>query len=77
MESAPTPAREAEPAAPLGFAAIGEVFVGPAAVGALGGPLPGPAEFSRWHPVAGFGQAAGALERHLYRPDRTAGTAFT
>ncbi|WP_196924606.1 cobalamin biosynthesis protein [Micromonospora vinacea] len=32
---------------------------------------------SRWHPVAGFGQAAGALERRLYRPDRTAGTAFT
>lgn len=31
----------------------------------------------RWHPVAGFGQAAGALERRLYRPDRTAGTAFT
>ncbi|PWR10109.1 cobalamin biosynthesis protein [Micromonospora acroterricola] len=31
----------------------------------------------RWHPVAGFGQAAGALERRLYRPDRTAGAAFT
>ncbi|MBQ0977743.1 cobalamin biosynthesis protein [Micromonospora sp. M61] len=31
----------------------------------------------RWHPVAGFGQAAGALERRLYRPDRTAGVAFT
>lgn len=31
----------------------------------------------RWHPVAGFGQAAGTLERRLYRPDRTAGVAFT
>ncbi|NJC10479.1 adenosylcobinamide-phosphate synthase [Micromonospora profundi] len=31
----------------------------------------------RWHPVAGFGRAAGALERRLYRPDRTAGAAFT
>ncbi|SCF07697.1 adenosylcobinamide-phosphate synthase [Micromonospora mirobrigensis] len=31
----------------------------------------------RWHPVAGFGRAAGALERRLYRPDRLAGAAFT
>ena len=31
----------------------------------------------RWHPVAGFGRAAGALERRLYRPDRAAGAAFT
>ncbi|WP_412098917.1 cobalamin biosynthesis protein [Micromonospora sp. BRA006-A] len=31
----------------------------------------------RWHPVAGFGTAAGALERRVYRPDRAAGTAFT
>jgi adenosylcobinamide-phosphate synthase len=30
----------------------------------------------RWHPVAGFGTAAGALERRLYAPDRRAGTAF-
>ncbi|NED53494.1 cobalamin biosynthesis protein, partial [Micromonospora aurantiaca] len=29
----------------------------------------------RWHPVAGFGTAAGALERRVYRPDRAAGTA--
>ncbi|MFI7605637.1 cobalamin biosynthesis protein [Micromonospora sp. NPDC049366] len=31
----------------------------------------------RWHPVAGFGRAAGALERRVYRPDRAAGTTFT
>jgi len=31
----------------------------------------------RWHPVAGFGRAAGALEQRIYRPDRTAGAAFT
>ncbi|MGS2616916.1 cobalamin biosynthesis protein [Micromonospora sp. LZ34] len=31
----------------------------------------------RWHPVAGFGRAAGALERRMYRPDRPAGAAFT
>ncbi|MFC0006834.1 cobalamin biosynthesis protein [Micromonospora siamensis] len=31
----------------------------------------------RWHPVAGFGRAAGALERRLYRPDPVAGAAFT
>ncbi|MCW6009475.1 cobalamin biosynthesis protein [Micromonospora sp. CPCC 205371] len=30
----------------------------------------------RFHPVAGFGQAATALERRLYRPDRLAGTAY-
>jgi adenosylcobinamide-phosphate synthase len=31
----------------------------------------------RFHPVAGFGRAAGALERRLYAPNRWAGTAFT
>ncbi|WP_233220254.1 cobalamin biosynthesis protein [Micromonospora sp. RP3T] len=31
----------------------------------------------RWHPVAGFGRAAGALERRVYRPDRAAGVVFT
>ncbi|MFE9691289.1 cobalamin biosynthesis protein [Micromonospora sp. NPDC005806] len=31
----------------------------------------------RWHPVAGFGRAAGALEQRVYRPDRTAGAVFT
>ncbi|MFG3576229.1 cobalamin biosynthesis protein [Micromonospora chersina] len=30
-----------------------------------------------WHPVAGFGRAAGALERRIYRPERSAGAAFT
>ena len=31
----------------------------------------------RYHPVAGYGQAAGALERRLYAPDRRAGAVFT
>ncbi|MFC7535032.1 cobalamin biosynthesis protein [Actinoplanes sp. GCM10030250] len=31
----------------------------------------------RFHPVAGFGTAAGALERRIYRPNRPAGAAFT
>ncbi|MFD2766474.1 cobalamin biosynthesis protein [Micromonospora eburnea] len=31
----------------------------------------------RWHPVAGFGRAAGALEQRIHRPDRSAGAAFT
>jgi adenosylcobinamide-phosphate synthase len=30
----------------------------------------------RFHPVAGFGRTAGALERRLYAPHRRAGTAF-
>jgi adenosylcobinamide-phosphate synthase len=30
----------------------------------------------RFHPVAGFGTAAGALERRLYAPDRRSGSAF-
>jgi adenosylcobinamide-phosphate synthase len=30
----------------------------------------------RFHPVAGFGQAAGALERRLYAPHRRAGAVF-
>ncbi|GAA2347588.1 cobalamin biosynthesis protein [Dactylosporangium salmoneum] len=30
----------------------------------------------RWHPVAGFGQFAGALERRLYADDRRAGARF-
>jgi adenosylcobinamide-phosphate synthase len=30
---------------------------------------------ARWHPVAGFGQAAAALERVTYRPSRRAGAA--
>jgi len=32
---------------------------------------------SRWHPVAGFGAAAAALERRSYRPRRAAGVAHT
>ncbi|GAA1742925.1 cobalamin biosynthesis protein [Aeromicrobium alkaliterrae] len=32
---------------------------------------------ARWHPVAGFGQAAGALERRVYADDRRRGVAFT
>ncbi|HET9517123.1 MAG TPA: cobalamin biosynthesis protein [Actinoplanes sp.] len=31
----------------------------------------------RFHPVAGFGTVAGALERRLYAPTRRAGAAFT
>ncbi|MFF5175094.1 cobalamin biosynthesis protein [Micromonospora sp. NPDC000089] len=31
---------------------------------------------ARWHPVAGFGRAAGALERRVHRPDRRAGALF-
>ncbi|WP_018908928.1 cobalamin biosynthesis protein [Salinispora arenicola] len=31
----------------------------------------------RWHPVAGFGHVASALEQRIYRPDRAAGAAYT
>ncbi|HEX8630191.1 MAG TPA: cobalamin biosynthesis protein [Catenuloplanes sp.] len=31
----------------------------------------------RWHPVAGFGRAAAALEHRMYAPNRRAGAAFT
>jgi adenosylcobinamide-phosphate synthase len=31
----------------------------------------------RFHPVAGFGTAAGALERRIYAPNRGSGAAFT
>nr|WP_310376567.1 cobalamin biosynthesis protein [Catenuloplanes atrovinosus] len=30
----------------------------------------------RWHPVAGFGTAASALEKRVYAPDRAAGARF-
>ena len=30
----------------------------------------------RWHPVAGFGRAAGALERRMYADDRARGAAY-
>ncbi|MCW3008008.1 MAG: cobalamin biosynthesis protein, partial [Solirubrobacterales bacterium] len=32
---------------------------------------------ARWHPVAGFGQAAMGAERAFYRPTRAAGIAYT
>jgi adenosylcobinamide-phosphate synthase len=35
------------------------------------------ADPARRHPVAGFGQVAGALERRLWRDDRRAGATFT
>jgi adenosylcobinamide-phosphate synthase len=31
---------------------------------------------ARWHPVAGFGRAAAAVERATYRPSRAAGAAY-
>jgi adenosylcobinamide-phosphate synthase len=31
----------------------------------------------QWHPVAGFGRLAGALERAVWRPSRGAGAAYT
>ena len=32
---------------------------------------------ARWHPVAGFGRAAGALEEQLYADDRARGVVLT
>jgi adenosylcobinamide-phosphate synthase len=32
---------------------------------------------ARWHPVAGYGRLAGALERRMWAPDRQAGARFT
>ncbi|MEG9227464.1 cobalamin biosynthesis protein [Aeromicrobium sp. Sec7.5] len=49
--------------------AVGLV-VGYAADRVLGDP-------ARWHPVAGFGRAAGALEQRLYADDRARGAVFT
>ena len=46
------------------------LLVGYALDAALGDPR-------RWHPVAGFGRAAGALERRLYTPRRRSGAVFT
>jgi adenosylcobinamide-phosphate synthase len=34
------------------------------------------ADPARWHPVAGYGRAAAALERRLWRDSRAAGTAY-
>ncbi|GAA0474147.1 cobalamin biosynthesis protein CobD [Actinoplanes capillaceus] len=49
------------------------------AVGLIGGYLLDAAlgDPRRLHPVAGYGTAAAALERRLYRPHRRAGTAYT
>jgi len=51
----------------------------PAAAGLLAGALADQllGDPRRGHPVAGFGQAAAALERHAWRPSRAAGTAYT
>src|SRR5437763_468279 len=52
---------------------------GPAnAVGLLAGALLDTAlgDPRRWHPVAGFGRAASALERRLYAPHRGAGARY-
>lgn len=35
------------------------------------------ADPARSHPVAGFGRVAGALEQHVYAPDRSRGLAYT
>jgi adenosylcobinamide-phosphate synthase len=65
--------------APGGGRPVGRGAAGPAdAVGLLAG-FGLDAVFGdprRWHPVAGFGSAAGALERRLYRPGRLAGAVF-
>jgi adenosylcobinamide-phosphate synthase len=50
------------------------VFAYGASLGFLGDLLAG--DPRRGHPVAGFGRAAGALERRLWRDDRGAGTAY-
>ncbi|MET0417893.1 MAG: cobalamin biosynthesis protein [Actinoplanes sp.] len=54
-------------------------MIGPDAAGLLAGYLLDAAlgDPRRFHPVAGFGTAAGALERRLYAPTRTSGAAFT
>lgn len=51
------------------------VFAYGAALGFLGDLLTG--DPRRGHPVAGFGRAAGALERRMWRDDRLSGAAFT
>ncbi|GAA3034155.1 cobalamin biosynthesis protein [Gordonia defluvii] len=46
------------------------IAVGALADSVIGDPL-------RWHPVAGFGRLAAALERRAYAPTRVRGAAFT
>ncbi|WP_091562293.1 cobalamin biosynthesis protein [Micromonospora pattaloongensis] len=53
-----------------GVATAAGLVAGYALDAALGDPR-------RFHPVAGFGRAAGALERRLYHPGHGAGAAFT
>ncbi|GAA5182860.1 cobalamin biosynthesis protein [Rugosimonospora acidiphila] len=62
----PRPSRRA-----IGLAAAhaGGLLAGAALDAALGDPR-------RFHPVAGFGQVAAALERRCYAPDRAAGARF-
>jgi adenosylcobinamide-phosphate synthase len=61
--------RAARPAVALAAANAGGLLAGALLDAALGDPR-------RWHPVAGFGRAAGALERRLYAPERAAGARF-
>lgn len=56
--------------APFGLATGAALAAGAALDAAFGDPR-------RWHPVAGFGRAAGALESRIYRPTRGAGAAYT
>jgi len=50
-------------------AQLGGLAAGVVADAVLGDP-------QRFHPVAGFGQAAGRLERSIYAPTRVAGARF-
>jgi adenosylcobinamide-phosphate synthase len=53
----------------LAVAGAGGMLAGAVLDAALGDPR-------RWHPVAGFGKAAGVLERRLYAPNRLAGARY-
>src|SRR5690349_8763898 len=53
----------------LALAEAGGLVAGALLDAALGDPR-------RWHPVAGYGRAAGALERRMYQPSRRAGAAY-
>ena len=57
----------------------GPVVRSPAAIGLAGGYLADAllGDPVRYHPVAGFGRAAEAVERVLWKPSRAAGTAYT
>ncbi len=62
-------ARPSRRAIGLAVAHAGGLLAGAALDAALGDPR-------RFHPVAGFGRAAAALERRCYAPDRAAGARF-